>query len=267
LHDHASLLGGLDLLIDLALVTVHAGRAVPAPELLAMRRQPLEVFAETLVERVLTIRNDMWLPSFAGSDQVLWELVPDEARSLLTKVFDESERRDQFVLSVARKVDAALLAKIGAAGEEHIVDCCRDYLRGKGRADLAEDVARLSLLDDTLGYDIASPDCTGRIHHVEAKASRALGGLIEFYITRNEARIGETDPMWSIVIARQSIIGGDGSPVLQVVGWLVFDDLADALPSDAPVQEDLAGRWTVARISLPDGRLRPGLPLDQRSPV
>lgn len=267
LHDQGSLIDGLELLIALGLVAVDAGRATPTPDLLAMRRQPAEAFAETLVERVFTVRNDMWLPSFAGSDQVRWELVPDDAKILLTKVFDEPSRRDQFVLSAARKVDAALLAEIGAAGEEHIVSCCQAYLRSKGRADLAEDVARLSLLDDTLGYDITSPDCAGRVHHLEAKASRALGGLVEFYVTRNEVKIGEADPMWSVVIAQQQIVGGDGSLALQLVGWLVFEDIVDVLPSDAPLRGDLAGRWTVARISLPDDRLRPGLPLDQRAPA
>ncbi|WP_020498968.1 protein NO VEIN domain-containing protein [Sciscionella marina] len=262
-HSRASLLAGQQLLADLGLIVERGSLFIPQPTLLNLRGLPPDAFVETLLERILTERKDMWLPTFASSDLVFWERVPEDAKDLLCSVFEDPQRRDTFVLSAARKVDATLLAEIGAEGEEAVVHACREYLNARDRGDLADQVARLSLQDDTLGYDVSSPDCRGRRHHLEVKATRALGGRVEFYITRNEAQTGATDPMWALVVARQEITSTHGPLPMHVIGWLTYRDVAAALPSDAPADKYLRGRWASARLTVPDTKIRPGLPLDR----
>ncbi|GAA4561063.1 hypothetical protein GCM10023193_22810 [Planotetraspora kaengkrachanensis] len=235
----------------------------PHRDLVALRSLPSDAFVEALLERVLSQRHDMWLSAFASGDEVYWERVPADAAHLLQAVFADPNRRTAFVLSTARKIDVALLAEIGAEGEEAVVAACRKYLLAKDRADLADHVARLSLEDDTLGYDVTSPDCRGRRHHLEVKATRSIGTRIDFYLSRNEATIGANDPSWAIVIARQEISGPNGELAMRVIGWLTYWDIASALPIDTTPANDLMGRWANARMTIPDSQLRPGLPLDR----
>lgn len=261
LHNQASLLTGQQLLVDEGLL-LYDERLIPHEDLIAWRPLPADAFVEALLERILTRRNDMWLPAFASSEQVFWERVPKDAASLLHSVFEDTDRRDSFVLSTARKVDAALLAAIGADGEEAVVTECRTYLEDKGRPDLAKHVARLSLDDDTLGYDVTTPDCWGRRHLLEVKCTRSISDRIEFYLSRNEAHTGKRNPLWSVVVARQEI-NAAGELSVRVVGWLTYSDLEDALPTDAEPADNMQGRWANARLTLPDITLRAGLPLDR----
>lgn len=262
LHDRSSLLAGQRLLTELGLLVEHDDVVTPHSELVALRPLPLDAFVEALLERVLSQRHDMWLSAFASADDVYWERVPADAVHLLRAVFEEPSRRAAFVLSTARKVDATLLAEIGADGEEAVVAACREYLLSKDRGDLADQVARLSLEDDTLGYDVTSPDCQGRRHHLEVKATRSIGTRVEFYLSRNEAVTGANDMSWALVIARQEISVPDGALAMRVIGWLTYSDIAAVLPYDAAPASHLHGRWTTARITVPDSLLRPHLPLD-----
>lgn len=263
LHDRTSLVAGQRLLAELGLLVEQDDFVTPHPDLAAFRPLPLDAFVETLLERVLSQRQDMWLSAFVASDDVYWERVPADAVHLLRSVFEDPNRRAAFVMSTARKVDAALLAEIGADGEKAVVAACREYLLAKDRADLADQVQRLSLRDDTLGYDVTSPDCRGRRHHLEVKATRSIGTQVEFYLSRNEATIGANDPSWAVVVARQEISGPDGALAMRVIGWLTYPDMAPALPHDTAPSDTLYGRWASARISVPDNLLRPGLPLDR----
>lgn len=264
LHDRASLQAGQRLLAELGLLAEREEFVIPHPDLSTFRPLPVDAFTEKLLERVLSQRQDMWLSAFASNDDVYWERVPADAAQVLEAVFDDPGRRAAFVMSVARKVDAALLAEIGADGEEAVVTACREYLTSKNRADLANYVQRLSLHDDTLGYDVTSPDSLGRRHHLEVKATRSIGTRIEFYISRNEALTGANDIRWAVVVARQDVGGPDGALSMKVIGWLTYADLAPALPQDTATPGALRGRWATARITVPDELLRPGLPLDRR---
>ena len=263
LHDRSSLIGGQRLLVNLGLLVENGDFVTPHADLAVFRPLPLDAFVEALLERLLSTRQDMWLSAFASGDDVYWERVPADAAHLLRSVFEDPNRRAAFVTSTARKVDAALLAEIGADGEEAAVAACRGYLLAKDRADLADQVQRLSLRDDTLGYDVTSPDCRGRRHHLEVKATRSIGPRVEFYLSRNEAQTGANDPSWAIVVARQEISAPDGSLAMGVIGWLTYPDVAPALPRDTVTSGVLHGRWATARITLPDDLLRPGLPLDR----
>ncbi|MFI6783764.1 protein NO VEIN domain-containing protein [Micromonospora sp. NPDC050276] len=263
LHDRKSLIAGQRLLTELGLLVEREEVVTPGMDLLSLRPLPLDAFVEAVLQRIFGQRHDMWLSAFTSADDVYWERVPADAAHLLRSVFEDPSRRAAFVISTARKVDAALLAEIGDDGEEAVALACREYLLSKDRSDLADQVARLSIHDDTLGYDVTSPDCRGRRHHLEVKATRSIGPRVEFYISRNEATVGANDVSWSIVIARQEIHPPDGVLAMRVIGWLCYADIVPALPHDAALGGHLHGRWASARITVPDDLLRPGLPLDR----
>ncbi|MEV6873978.1 DUF3883 domain-containing protein [Amycolatopsis sp. NPDC051128] len=263
LYDQRSLLAGQQLLLGYELIEQRGALLFPGELLVEWQGMPIDPFTELLVEHILVKRKDLWLPSLAGEDQVFWERVPNEATRLLQSTFLEQEQRDAFVLSVARKVDIELLNAIGAEGEETVVSDCRKYLADRGREDLAVRVVRVSLRDDTLGYDVSSPDCTGRLHHLEVKATRSLGESVDFYISRGEAEKGQADPMWALVVVRQDIISSPDNMSMRVAGWLPYGEIAPSLPADAPPRPNRKGKWQSARISVPEGSLFDGLPFDR----
>jgi len=261
-HDRDSLLVSLRLLEDLELVQRVGDLISLTDELKEVRTLPRPAFVEAILVLYLTRARPLWLFN-AHDDNPDWKLLlPQDAAALLAAVFEHPGRREAFVLNVARKVDADLLAETGSRGEEAVVEALRHNLRNVGRNDLADTVVRMSLVDDTLGYDITSPDTRGRTHLVEAKATKALGSGIDFFLSRNEARVGNAEPMWSIVVAQDQPC--DTGSVMVTAGWLAYEDIASLLPQDAATQDGgLRGRWQSVKITVETSRLRPGLPLDR----
>jgi Domain of unknown function (DUF3883) len=262
LHDHESLSSGERLLVDVELLTETGARVVPTAQLLALRRLPLESFVETLLFFVLTEQRELWLDQLAITEEVPWELVPADVAAALASTFEHPEQREAFVLAAARKVDRQALEAFGAEGEESVLEACRKHLTGLPH--LIDEIAHVSLVDDTLGYDIASPDRAGHRHRIEVKATSALPGWAEFFLSRNEASVGKHDPQWSLVVTRREVDADKGALVMRVVGWLRFADLEDLLPKDPSIAPDDSARstWASCRVTLPDDRLRPALPLD-----
>jgi hypothetical protein len=262
LHDHDSLASGERLLVSAGLLTEAGDSVVPTPQLLAMRRLPLESFVEALLFFILTEQRDLWLGQLAVIEEVPWELVPADVAAALASTFEHPEQREAFVLAAARKVDRQALEAFGAEGEESVLEACRKHLAGVPH--LIAEIAHVSLVDDTLGYDIASPDRAGHRHRIEVKATSALPGWAEFFLSRNEASVGKRDPQWSLVVTRREVDADTSVLVMRVAGWLRFADLEDLLPKDpsnAP-GDSARSTWASCRITLPDDRLRPALPLD-----
>ncbi|WP_155369750.1 protein NO VEIN domain-containing protein [Catellatospora vulcania] len=261
-HDHASLWQGQQLLLRLGLIVERDGSLYSHPDLRAFQDMAHQMRVEVLTERALLTWATLWLPTFADADEVHWERVPAEAHNLLASVFEDTGRREAFILASARKVDAALLAEIGSDGEVAVVARCREHLSGKNRGDLAAMVTRVSLTDDTAGFDVYALDCAGSRHHMEVKTTRSITERIGFYLSRNEAIVGQRDECWAIVVARQVVVSGDGQAETEVVGWLKYTDIHDLLPSDTITDTDSFARWASTKIVVPQWRLRPGLPLD-----
>jgi hypothetical protein len=258
LYTQEVLLYALDLLASLGLVEHTAAEIRPTQELLRLHCLPEPVFAELLLQRFVRAR-ELWLPSFAPGESRSWaEIVPLEADQLLAGVYENAQRREGVIRALACKVDAQALAELGCRGEEAVVQACRAYLSAQGRPDLADQVRRVSEYDDTLGYDVFSPDCRGGRHEMEVKTTRAPRGRVEFFLSRHEAEIGATDPDWSLTVVREELDNG-----MTAVGWLRFSDIEEFLPrdSDATVDGYQCGRWDSVRIRLPDLRLLRGLPI------
>ncbi|WP_373318042.1 protein NO VEIN domain-containing protein [Virgisporangium aliadipatigenens] len=139
-------------------------------------------------------------------------------------------------------------AEIGAAAEDFVLDVCRRELDSLGRSDLAAKTQRVSLISDSLGFDILAPVIGGASRRLEVKGqSTSSRPFVRFFLTRNEFEVGRRCPEWSLVCCQ---VGS--SP--NVVGWCKAGTLAPYLP------QDRNGRWTEALVTLPISTLFPGLP-------
>ena len=262
IHDQTSLEGGLDLLFDVGLFEQDDKLLIPTAELLHLRQMPLDTFVEVLLMRRLTVRPDLWLTMFTEMGNLPWDFLPSDIRDVLASTHPDEDERAAFLINAVSKVDQLALTAYGDMGEQTVVTACQTYLRDKGRPDLASSVVQVSLTDDTLGYDIASPDTKGRRHRLEVKATSAPPGWVEFYLSRNEATVAARSAHWSVVVCKRDIVGR-GDLDMRVVGWLRHQDFAHLLPSDTTTAGlGESGVWASARIKLAEEALAPGLPLD-----
>lgn len=246
--------GGHQLLQRAGLVTMTDLRHVPTPALQQLCGLPDDVAAELLLHELLLREPPLWLYAAVVDDEVRWENVPDADLDALAQLLADAARREALLLTLGRTLDAQLLAEYGARGEEHVVQGCRQHLLERGRPDLAADVHQVSLRSDQLGYDVTSPDTTGHRHRLEVKTtSSASTGRVEFFLSRNEATVGERDPAWSLVAVRR-----ERDDLLELIGWCRAVSLLPLLPKDLSAQ----GRWTSVRLSVPTTEFVPGLPLD-----
>ena len=251
----SDLQGGHQLLLRADLVSLDGDKHRPTPTLSRICELPLDVAVEVLLSQLLLAEPPLWLYAAVVDDEVRWENVPEADQEALTRLLDDAARREALLLTLGRTLDARLLAEIGARGEEHVVQACKAHLDAQGRPDLAAGVQRVSLTSDQLGYDVTSPDTAGRRHRLEVKTtSSASIGQVEFFLSRNEAIVGERDPAWSLVAVRR-----DPDDSLEIVGWCRGVTLVPLLPKDLSPR----GRWTSVRMSVPTTDFTPGLPLDK----
>lgn len=143
---------------------------------------------------------------------------------------------------------------IGSVGEELVAQLAQAELQRVGRSDLAQQVQRVSLVDDGLGYDVQAPTLHGTSRMMEVKSSSAKStGSFGFFLSRNEHDVGVNNPTaWSLV----ACIVGEGLVVddAHLLGWAPASALRLYLP------EDGNGRWTEAFVRLPQAVFTPGLP-------
>jgi hypothetical protein len=180
------------------------------------------------------------------------QLVPDARLTAIVRADDSLAlillRRTLVELSPAEVAIARAL--VGERGEEHVVRQCRDELEAMGRLDLSRQVQRVSLVSDSLGYDVWAPSIGTPARHLEVKTSSGQAvGSFEFYISRNEFEVGRRESTaWALVACQ-----ADGESVT-VGGWCRAAALGAYLP------DDQNGFWTEARVRLPRAVLAAGLP-------
>jgi hypothetical protein len=254
LYRSQDLRAGHQLLQRAGLVELDGDRYLPTAPLERLSALPDDVAAELLLHELLLQEPPLWLYAAVVNDEVRWENVPDADRDALQQLLADASRREALLLTLGRTLDSALLAEIGTQGEEYVVEACRRHLLDRGRPDLAANVHQVSLRSDQLGYDVTSPDTAGRRHRLEVKTtSSAWVGSVEFFLSRNEATVGQRDPAWSLVAVRREPDGG-----LEIIGWCRAVSLLALLPRDLSIQ----GRWASVRLSVPTSEFLPGLPLD-----
>lgn len=79
----------------------------------------------------------------------------------------------------------------GSKGEKLIVRLEQDRLREAGKPELADKVERVSIDDDTLGYDVLSFNKDGSEKYIEVKTSTGSNKVVRFYVSTNEYSIGK----------------------------------------------------------------------------
>lgn len=248
---------GHRLLERAGLVEITPLNHMPTPELHEICRLPDDVAAELLLQELLLREPPLWLYAAVVDDEVRWENVPEADQNALAQLLADAARREAILLTLGRTLDAALLAERGSMGEEFVVQLCQEHLQRRDRPDLAGSVSRVSLRSDQLGYDVTSPDTTGRRHRMEVKTTgKASTGRVEFFLSRNEATVAGRDPAWSLVA-----VSRDKDDHLELIGWCPAVNLVSHLPRDISAQ----GRWTNVRLSIAITDFTPGLPLDSRS--
>jgi hypothetical protein len=236
------------------LVTTDGSQHIPTTALLRLCNLPDDVAAELLLQELLLEEPPLWLYAAVIDDEVHWENVPQADLEAIEQLLDDAARREALLMALGRALDAQQLADEGARGEEFVLNLCKEHLIKRDRPDLAAAVNRVSLRSDQLGYDITSPDTTGHRHRIEVKTtSSASAGRVEFFLSRNEAAVGERDPAWSLVAVRRN---RDDS--LELIGWCSALKLVPLQPRDVSAQ----GRWTNVRLSVATTDFSPGLPLD-----
>ena len=205
--------------------------------------------ARELVRAMVLDAPPAWLGAVAVRGEIRPEFLPTEADTVLESMFS-SEERDALLLAAAEKYDDSAQRALGEAAEESVVTACRALLAERGRGDLARKVRRVSLISDSVGYDIQSPDLSGSECRLEVKCFR--GRHPRFYITRNEFEVGLRLPRWYLVLCRA---GPNSFP--SVVGWTTLTPLVGKMPSDL----DKSARWQSAKVQCSESELRPGLPI------
>jgi hypothetical protein len=153
----------------------------------------------------------------------------------------------------ALRGNQGLRALVGAAGEQVVIQNCVEDLAALGREDLSRQVQQVSLVDDSLGYDVHAPvigDSRARMLEVKTSAG-VLEGVFEFFISRNEYDVGRRSPDdWSLVACTWT----SSAQVATLLGWCRAASLTAYLPSDG------AGRWTEARVRVPKAVFSTGIP-------
>lgn len=200
-----------------------------------------------LLDLLLARSPPGWLPQASAKGALNSVVIPDRDLATVEAVIPNPELREAVLLEAGRRFDADRLVTLGSIGELHVVDLCRAELVAAERPDLAEQVVRVSVFADDLGYDITAPTLIGASRRIEVKASRSG----DIYISRHEFFTGRHDPDWALVV-----VGIDARDSPDLWGWLRAPALADLVPLDVDDQ----GRWQSARLLEIRDRLERGLP-------
>lgn len=140
---------------------------------------------------------------------------------------------------VFKKIDQRLLEKIGLEGELAVMKLLieRLPLAAQNR------IRHISLTDDSAGFDIYSPSVRNSDNTIliEVKTTSRPGKNFNFFISRNEARVGAHNENWHLIGVIRNPQGW------HVLGSLKFDRLSQFLPVDISA----SGAWESAKITIP----------------
>ena len=212
-HPPAELARGQALLVDVGLLVDDGAMLHPTPELAELLAGSADDALAALAAHIATSIK----VARALDEQDVVDLVPDV------------QRREELLLQLAQRHDEEHRVALGAAGERLVAAEARRELERLGRPGLAREVRRVSLTSDQLGYDVVAPCLQGPARRMEVKATTSPASVIDIFISRNEARAGESIDGWSLVLcAIRDIDETSGS----ILGWWSYDLLIGRLPRD-----------------------------------
>jgi len=182
--------------------------------------------------KIRSLANSPWLAAvIAEGDSRTWQLID----SLPSKAWRYSP-------------DEVANRELGLRGELFVMD----ELRKKLDEDLHEQIQHVSLVDDSLGYDIYSPslfEVRGEVR-LEVKTTSRPGNDFIFYLSRNEFEVGNSIKNWFVVFVKIN----EARPAL--LGHLGVGDLVERVPRDA----DSDFKWQTIRGKVDTRELVTGLP-------
>lgn len=238
-------------LAECGLIALSNDRLSPSAELTEVSQLPEAEAIEVMLVAISERNPPIWLSTAADAETLAVEAIPDGDWKTFETVIADPARREALLLSLSRKFDPIHTASIGAQGENCVVKACRLRLVELGRSDLATAVRRVSIISDQLGYDVVSPTAAGPSWRLEVKTTQVVGFLVCIHLSRNEARVGLSDPGWALVVCWRR-----PDEAIEIVGWCNSSILAPLLPQDSCPQ----GAWTSVRLMLLRDELRDGLP-------
>ncbi len=135
----------------------------------------------------------------------------------------------------------AVLEKIGAAGEEFVLQTIRSIFLNINRPDLARLARRVSLISDEFGYDIELTTPSGIGLNIEVKSSVEMPkDRVEFFMTRHESIVSRNLQNWYLV---SCYLADVERPAGEIIGWIDNSILVDVWPIDSAVSY-----WKLSQI-------------------
>ena len=138
----------------------------------------------------------------------------------------------------SHKFEYERLAEIGKIGEEAVITLLRAALPVSQH----ERIIQVSLTNDGAGFDILAPSQIDNTNDLllEVKTTIRPGPTFDFFLTRNEYRVGMQNPNWKLVFVRIT----DSVPM--VLGTLKKIGFGSWIPID----QDKRAKWQSVKISI-----------------
>jgi hypothetical protein len=171
----------------------------------ALKQELLLYGTATAIE----IQSYMWVVS---------RLLPDLGNSETVSPFDFAEE----LRARQRREDEK--QRIGLLGEKYVYEAECARLKAVGRADLADRVRLVSVVDDTVGFDVLSFSADEAELHIEVKTTtRGRHGRDAFWLSENEALSASNDPQWTLY----RVWNVDSEPIMEDLGNFVLNGNAE----------------------------------------
>lgn len=136
------------------------------------------------------------------------------------------------------KLDQDLLIKIGLDGEYAVINDLKKILP----CDSHSRLKHISLIDDSVGYDILSPSLKNVEEYLllEVKTSVRPGDNFTFFISKNEARVAKRNINWFLIGVE---LNSNGYKIIGFLNYLMFSDLL-------PLNQSSQCQWESAKIVI-----------------
>ena len=136
------------------------------------------------------IKESLLSPEFRDYTTPMFPFSPEIEEINLTISAKEGIEETHSSKSKDCKVDyereSKRLKQLGERGEEIVKEFEKKRLKKLGENKLAIKVDRVSLISDSIGYDILSFNQDGTERHIEVKTTQAKAGSANFFLTINE---------------------------------------------------------------------------------
>ena len=149
---------------------------------------------------------------------------------------------------VIKKFDSDQLAEIGMRGEKFVIE----ILKSKIPPEHKDRIQHVSLIDDTLGYDIQSPS----LKNLELKVCLEIKTTVKqdydfgFFLSKNEYYVSQNRIGWHLVLVRVS----NEKPSL--LGHIKGGEISGLMPEDS----DKRVTWQTVKIKVDPSWIIPDLP-------